>query len=105
MAQPRWQERLLPTSDLHLAFYEAGNGPTILFLHGGPGDDHRYMRPLAEPLTNDFHCVLYDQRGSGRSVLDRLDETTLHINRFFEDIEALRTHLGQARLTLMGHSW
>src|SRR5207245_5822084 len=48
---------------------------------------------------------LYDQRGSGRSRLDRLEETTLHVNRFLEDIEALRIHLRQARLTLVGHSW
>jgi proline iminopeptidase len=60
---------------------------------------------VAEPLTRQFRCVLYDQRGTGVSRLERLDETTLHIQRFLDDIEALRDHLGQPKLGLVGHSW
>lgn len=100
-----WKEHVLPTVDLQLAWYETGNGPVVVFLHGGPGDDHSYLRPLAEPLSSQFRCILYDQRGSGHSYLRELREETLHINRFFEDLEALRLHLAQPRLRLIGHSW
>jgi proline iminopeptidase len=100
-----WKEHVLPTADLQLAWYEAGDGPAVVFLHGGPGDDHSYLRPLAEPLTRQFRCILYDQRGSGHSHLTELHEETLHINRFFDDLEALRLHLTQPRLRLVGHSW
>jgi proline iminopeptidase len=105
MSQFTWKEQILPISDGQLAFFEAGNGPTVLFLAGGPGDDHGYLRVLAEPLTQQIHCILLDQRGTGRSFLKRMDETTLHISRFLEDIEAIRIFLGQARLQLIGHSW
>src|SRR5438477_4466880 len=100
-----WQQRALPTPDLDLAWYEVGSGPTVLFLHGGPGTDHRYLRPLAEPLAEHFRCVMCDQRGSGCSHLGHLEETTLHVDRFVADIEALRTALSQDRLCLVGHSW
>jgi proline iminopeptidase len=100
-----WKEHVLPTADLQLAWYEAGDGPAIVFLHGGPGDDHSYLRPFAEPLTRQFRCILYDQRGSGQSHLTELHEETLHITRFFDDLEALRLHLAQPRLRLVGHSW
>src|SRR5436305_7790364 len=94
---PMWKEHVLPTADLHLAWYEAGDGPVVVFLHGGPGDDHSYLRALAEPLSRQFRCILYDQRGSGHSQLRELDEETLHITRFFDDLEALRLHLPTRR--------
>ena len=103
--QTIWHEHLLPRPDFQLAYYEAGTGSTILFLSGGPGDDHSYLRPVANPLTPDFRCVLYDQRGTGRSFLAERDETTLAISAFFEDIEALRIHLKLERLNIVGHSW
>ena len=100
-----WQEHLLSTRDGKLLYCEAGAGPAVVFLHGGPGDEHRSLRPLAEPLAENFHCILYDQRGSGGSTLERLNEHNLHPDRFVEDLEDLRRHLGLETLTLVGHSW
>jgi len=100
-----WQEHILPTADLDIAWYEVGNGPTVVFLNGGPGDSHRYLRPVVAPLADRFHCVLYDQRGCGRSRLDHPDESALRVHRFVDDLEALRRCLGQERLALVGHSW
>jgi proline iminopeptidase len=104
-AHSTWIEHRLVTPDLGLAWYEAGSGPALLFVSGGPGDDHRYLRSVAQPLLAHFRCVLFDQRGTGASVLDRLDERTLHVDRFLDDLEALRRHLGPASIHLMGHSW
>lgn len=76
-----------------------------IFLHGGPGDEHRSLRPFAELFTGHFRCVLYDQRGSGGSRLARLDATTLHPDRFVADLEQLRAHLQVEKFNLVGHSW
>jgi proline iminopeptidase len=100
-----WQEHILPLPDHNLAWYERGSGPTVIALSGGPGDDHSYLRPVVEPLAAQFRWILYDQRGTGRSVLARLDEQTLHPDRLVADLEALRLHLGQECLRLVGHSW
>lgn len=100
-----WQQQTLKAAELDLVWFEAGDGPPIVILHGGPGHDHRLMRALAAPLTRHFRCILPDQRGSGQSVLPHLDAHSLHIDRFVEDIEALRIHLNLPRLTLVGWSW
>jgi len=104
---PAWQEHVLCRGDVDLAWYEAGRGPTVVWINGGPGDDHRYLRPVAAPLADRFRCVLYDQRGCGRSrlVQGHPDEATLDARRFVDDLEALRRRLGEERVALVGHSW
>src|SRR5258706_16466752 len=73
MNEIAWQSHQLTTPDLDIAWHDAGNGPPVLFLHGGPGHDHQFMRALAAPLTQQFRCVLADQRGTGKSHLRPID--------------------------------
>jgi proline iminopeptidase len=81
-------------------------GPHVVVLAGGPGLDVDYMDSVtAGGLCEEHRCVLLDQRGTGRSVLPRLDETTINWDAYLGDLEALRTHLGVEQLTLLGHSW
>lgn len=54
MAPYTWQDHTLRTSELELAWYEIGTGRTLVLLNGGPGDDHRYLRPVAESLADAF---------------------------------------------------
>ena len=58
MYRPAWKEHRLATADGETAWFDDGTGPALVLLHGGPGDDHRYLRPLAESLTDRFRCVL-----------------------------------------------
>jgi pimeloyl-ACP methyl ester carboxylesterase len=90
---------------LALAWYDAGAGPVVVLLSGGPGDGSAYLRPFAAPLAAHFRCVLLDQRGTGRSRFPGEDGTTLHVDRLLDDLEALRRALGEERLALAGHSW
>lgn len=100
-----WRSHRLPLSDGELAWFEAGDGPPVVLLSGGPGDDHRYLRALAQPLSADFRCILFDQRGTGTTTFATLSPETLHIDRICDDIEALRFALGLDQLRLAGHSW
>jgi len=100
-----WQPHRVPTADVELACHTRGEGPPVVFINGGPGDDHRYLRPVAEPLVDRFRCILYDQRGCGESRLDRLDGETLDVGRFIDDVDAVRRHFGHERVQLVGHSW
>lgn len=101
----RWHSHRLPISDGELAWFEAGDGLPVVMLSGGPGDDHRYLRPLAEPLSSGFRCILFDQRGTGATEVAPLTPETLHIDRICDDIEALRVELVLEQLRLIGHSW
>jgi proline iminopeptidase len=100
-----WLEQMLPIADGRLAWAAPGTGPPLIFLHGGPGDEYRYLRTLAAPLLPDYRCVLFDQRGSGRSTLRELTAATVHPDRFVDDIDALRAQLRANQVGLVGHSW
>jgi proline iminopeptidase len=79
--------------------------PRVVFLHGGPGG---FVRSSDVELFRDvasagFRVVLFDQPGGGAS--ERLDLADYHIARQVADVEALRVHLGDERVVLVGQSW
>ena len=89
-----------------LEIFPVGSGPSrIVVLHGGPGASHGYLRPQLDALARSHRTlVYYDQRGSGGSLLDEgapPGTASDHV----ADLEALRAHLGEDRLTLLGYSW
>ena len=79
-----------------------GGRTPLLCLHGGPGSTHHYFAPL-ERLAGERRVVLYDQLGCGRSPTDGDVEWSLAL--FLEELDALRAHLGLARVHLLGTSW
>ncbi len=77
---------------------------TLVALHGGPGYDHRHLLGFAGLAADDLQVVLYDQLGSG--VSDRPDDPALwRIERFVDELEAIRTELDLGPIHLAGHSW
>jgi proline iminopeptidase len=81
------------------------DGPYVLILSGGPGEEVRSMQPVADELSKKYQCIMLEQRGTGRSKLSRYDPSTINLNAYIEDIEALRQHLRIDKLTLAGNSW
>lgn len=63
---------------------EGGEGPALVFLHGGLAD-HRAVLPLVGSLTDRYRVILPDLRGSGRShfsgalTFDDLARDLLHL--------------------------
>ncbi len=78
-----------------------GVGDTVLVLHGGFGAEHSYLHDMVEPLTDEYHIVLFDQRGSLRSPAA---DSLLTFQHLVEDIEWIRQELKVEKLTLLGHS-
>jgi proline-specific peptidase len=81
-----------------------GEGPPLVAVHGGPGmsDNRGYMQWL-QPLADQFQIVSYDLRGCGRSS-DAPNGSYSH-DDFVDDLDALRAHLGFARISLLGTSY
>jgi proline iminopeptidase len=82
-----------------------GHGPRtpLLVLHGGPGVNSYYLKPLAA-LADDRPVIFYDQLGGGKS--DRPSDTTLYrLDRFVDEIARVRETLGLREVHLYGHSW
>jgi len=101
--QPGWREHRLSVADHELAWYQAGAGPEVVLLHGCY--DSLLYRPLAELFAPRHRCILYDQRGGGASTLQPRDAESLRVEKFLDDLERLRRHLGLEKLRLIGHSW
>ena len=80
---------------------EHGRAPLVC-LHGGPGSTHNYFRPL-ERLADERPVVLYDQLGCGRSKQSA--DVDWNLALFTEELDALRNHLGLAKIHLLGTSW
>ncbi len=87
-----------------LHYKTLGSGDPIVVLHGGPGFDHRQFLPFIWELAERHQVILYDQRCTGLST-GPVDSTSVNIDTFIDDIEAVRRHFGLERMNLLGHSW
>lgn len=81
----------------------SGSATPAILLHGGPGYSSFYMRSM-EALGADRPVVRYDQLGAGKS--DRMTDTAMfNIAHFVRELDSLRSHLGYAKIHVVGHSW
>jgi len=80
-----------------------GNGTPLILLHGGPGFNSFYPKPL-EALGNDRPVVRYDQLGGGKSG-PMTDTSLFTIAHFVRELDSLRASLGYDKVDILGHSW
>lgn len=90
---------------VQLFYRTAGAGTPAILLSGGPGFTVDYMIPVGEFLPASYQRVFYEQRGTGRSRLPAMTPENMTLPHVVADLEALRVHLRQERLFLVGHSW
>jgi len=81
------------------------SGPRLplVYCHGGPGSGHAGLLPLTA-LADERAIILYDQLDSGRSDAPA-DPRNWRVERFVDEIEAVRRALGVERWHLGGGSW
>jgi proline iminopeptidase len=79
------------------------DGLPLVVLHGGPGLDHKHLRPWLDPLGEDFRVLYVDERGQGQS--GRVDPATLSLEVFARDVDLVAEALGLNRFALLGHSF
>src|SRR5215475_6252546 len=83
-----------------------GSGPVkVLLLHGGPGFSHEYLEAMESFLPDaGIEMYYYDQLGCNNS--EQPDDPSLWtLERYVEEVEAVRTGLGLDHFVLYGHSW
>jgi L-proline amide hydrolase len=85
------------------------DGPVpLVILHGGPGDGHDYVEPIADLASMVSRpCVLYDQIGCGRSQhLPDAPAALWTVELFRRELDAVLEELGIAgRYHVLGQSW
>ncbi len=102
LAQPKEGFITVPGGPVWYKILKDGPGVPLLVLHGGPGGTSCGMGPLAD--LPGRKVIVYDQLGSGRSGRPA-DPKLWTVERFVEELHAVRNALGLKRLHLMGHSW
>ena len=99
------QDGTFVSAGLELHYRSAGSGTPAILLSGGPGFEVDYMMPVGDFLPANYRRIFLEQRGTGRSRPASLSPASMTLQTVVEDLEALRQHLKQDRLLLIGHSW
>ena len=94
--------RLINVNGNNLFLKVLGQGEPIVFLHGGPGREHRYFLPYMAPLAEKFQLVFYDQTGCGESEAPKNNQYSMRDE--VENLEALRVQLGFEKINVLGES-
>lgn len=64
--------------EVNIHYKTYGTGKPVLVANGGPGFSSRHMEGFAEMLaTRGYQVILFDQRGTGKSVMPKVDSTNL----------------------------
>jgi len=99
------QDGTFDSAGAPLYYRSVGSGTPAVLLSGGPGFTVDYMVPVGDCLPADYRRILFEQRGTGKSRPPKLSPESMTLQAVVEDLEALRLHLKQDRLLLVGHSW
>ena len=97
---------------LHSEAFGDPDSTMIVFIHGGPGSDYRYILHGKDLADYGYRVVFYDQRGSGLSQrFSKGSYTTMELGALdliYDELSGViahyRTHPGQ-KVFLVGHSW
>lgn len=98
-----WQRQSLELDGGILTYYVQGAGDPVIFISGGPGDSHYYLRDAARLWVEEHRCILYDQRGTGNSFTP--DSSRVTVDQLLRDLDQLQRHLGYSSIRIVGHSW
>lgn len=86
---------------LRLAFRRAGNGPAVVFVHGG-AEDGRAWTPQLDALSDEFTVIAWDEPGAGGSG----DVPAgFALSDYADHLAGLIRALDVSPCTLVGLSW
>jgi pimeloyl-ACP methyl ester carboxylesterase len=95
------EKHTLRAGDTTWSYYEGGQGPTLVLLHGFAADKTIWL-PLAEQLTPHFHVVIPDLPGWGES--SRNPDASYGVDAQARRLQSFLAALNLQRFVLVGHS-
>ncbi|MGW4197837.1 SDR family oxidoreductase [Streptomyces sp. NPDC005004] len=101
------RERRIRTGGIELCVAELGDTarPTVVLVHGYP-DSKEVWSEVAVRLARDFHVVLYDVRGHGRSTAPKPLRGGFTLAKLTDDFLAVVDAVSPDRpVHLVGHDW
>jgi len=104
-AEANHKEGYIELEQAKLYYQSFGQGDPIIIVHGGPCAGMSYLLPQMKELAKNHQIIFYDQRGCGKSCASIINEKTVTIEQFVQDLEDFRKKLHLEKFTLMGHSF
>ena len=93
----------LEGATFHSETFGSDSNRVVIVLHGGPGNDYRYLLDL-KALSDKYFVVFYDQRGTGLSP--RVPGAELTVDNMLEDLHNFVENYGKGeQVNIIGHSW
>ena len=96
---------LVQIDDGELHYKVFGKGFPLLFINGGPGFSSECYEDIANHLNSNRKVILFDQRGTGKSKIREVNESTINISKMIQDIEVIRKHLKIEKWDILGQSF
>lgn len=107
MNLPGARERRVRTGGVELCVAELGDGdrPTVVLVHGYP-DSKEVWSEVAVRLAEQWHVVLYDVRGHGRSTAPKPLRGGFTLEKLTDDFLAVIDAVSPDRpVHVVGHDW
>ncbi|WP_327372038.1 SDR family oxidoreductase [Streptomyces sp. NBC_01217] len=107
MNLPGARERRVRTGGIELCVVELGDKeqPTVVLVHGYP-DSKEVWTDVARQLADQWHVVLYDVRGHGRSTAPAPLRGGFTLEKLTDDFLAVADAVSPDRAVhLVGHDW
>lgn len=99
------EEGYIQSNNSTLYYRTFGQGKPLLIINGGPGMNSNGFVSLAQQLSKNNLTIIYDQRGTGKSALPKIDASTITMDLMVKDLEVLRKHLNITNWVILGHSF
>ncbi|MGE2713060.1 alpha/beta fold hydrolase [Mycolicibacterium litorale] len=94
-------EEVIRSDGARLNVLVAGDGPTVLLVHGYGASVSEWSVVQPQLLQSGYRVLAYDHRGHGRSTIGRQGLTA---SALFSDLEAVINHYQVENTILVGHS-
>lgn len=99
-------EETIMSGNSKLHYKTFGSGKPILIINGGPGMNCEGFGGIAQELAKmEYQTIIYDQRGTGKSTVEKVNSESITMDLMVQDIEKLRKHLKIKQWSIFGHSF
>lgn len=100
------KEQTIASGNSKLHYKTFGSGQPILIINGGPGMNCEGFGYIADEISKfGYQTIIYDQRGTGKSTVEKIDREHITMDLMVQDMENLRKHLNIEKWTILGHSF
>jgi len=98
------KHRTVGANNIRIHLAEAGEGPTVLMIHGFPESWYSWREQIPVLAKNGYHAVAMDVRGYGRSSKpDKVED--YRMLKKVADVVGVVEAINNGKVTIVGHDW